>query len=72
MTNDKSSSSGHGFNEHVNKILFVMFLLVLFVLLIKGCETSFPKLEGRFNSQHELGNGAPSDSSHSDSLLYVR
>lgn len=67
----KESSSGHCFNEHVNQILFVMFLLVLIVLLIKGCESSFSQIGGEFNYKHEEKNDAPRDSSRLDSLVIV-
>ena len=70
MAND--NSSGHCFNEHVNQILFVMFLLVLVVLLIKGCESSFSQIKGGINHRHEQKNDVPRDSSRLDSLLVVQ
>jgi len=36
----KETHFGYRFNNHVNTILLIMFLAVLFVLSTKGCGTS--------------------------------
>lgn len=49
------------FNEHVNLILFCMFMAVLIVLWLKSC--NFQRFEEKLQQQEEIVNEQPSEAS---------
>lgn len=64
-----SNERRYRFNEHVNLILFCMFMAVLVVLWLKSC--NFQSFDEKLQQQEEVVNKQPSDSIVNDSINEV-